>query len=314
VNEEVVVGTETELGVTTRLATSPAILGTLASFGAALAGRKVRPRTIETYTKVVRRYADWLGVESTVADVSADSIGRYQITRGHLAAATIAKDLSGIRAYCRWCIRATLRVDDPTLDLEWPKRIEPIPRALKLRELRLLDHVLDMPLPALDPKARFVIARNKRAILLMWYAGLRVSEVPALDWRDVDVDEGTLTVRDGKGGKDRTVGLHPRLIENLVETPEHKQVGAVCGHRNGKQMSYKSMPHIFGPRYLGGFGLDISAHMLRHTFAVQLLKAGADIRVIQDMMGHASLATTQRYLALDLDDKKKAINKLPYRF
>lgn len=308
------VGLETKTGIGTQLATSPAILGTLASFSAALAGRKVRPRTIETYLKVVTRFALWLGDESTVAEVSADSIGRYQITRGHLAAATIAKDLSGIRAHCRWCIRAKLRADDPTLELEWPKRIEPIPRALKLREMRLLDQVLDTPLPVIDIKARHVIARNKRAILLMWYAGLRSSEVPALDWRDVDLDAGELTVRDGKGGKDRGVAIHRRLAANLAETPEDKQRGAVCGHLNGKPISYKSMPHIFSDRYLGAFGLEISAHQLRHSFAVNLLRAGADIRQIQVQLGHASLETTQRYLALDFDDKRRAIDKLPDRF
>jgi site-specific recombinase XerD len=306
------VGTKT--GVETRLATSPAIVGTLTSFSAALAGRKIRPRTIETYMKVVTRFAEWLGDESTIADVSADSIGRYQVTRGDLAAATIAKDLSGIRAYCRWCIRAGLRADDPTLHIEWPKRIEPIPRALKARELRLLDTILDTPLPILDVKRRHVLFRHNRAILLMLYCGLRISEVPALDWRDVDVDEGMLIVRDGKGGKDRSIAIHSRVLKNLALTPEDKQRGAVCGKANGKPISYKSMPHIFSARYLGSLGLDISAHQLRHSFAVQLLRAGADIRTIQTLLGHASLETTQRYLALDFDDKKRAIDKLPDRF
>jgi integrase/recombinase XerC len=305
---------ETKTAIETRLATSPAILGTLASFGAALSGRKVRPRTIETYHKVVTAFAAWIGDEATIADVSADSIGRYQIARGRLAAATIAKDLSGIRSYCRWCIKAKLRGDDPTLDLEWPKKIEPIPRALKLREMRLLDQILDTPLPILDVKRRHVIGRHNRAILLMWYAGLRISEVPGLDWRDVDLDAGELTVRNGKGGKDRGVAIHRRLLANLSETPEERQIGAVCGKLNGKPMSYTSMPHIFSDRYLKGLGLDISAHQLRHSFALNLLRAGADIRQIQVQMGHASLETTQRYLALDFDDKRRAIDKLPDRF
>lgn len=297
-----------------RIESSPAIVGTLESFGAALAGKKTRPRTIETYRKVVTRFAAWLGDESTLAEISADSIGRYQVTRGALAPATIAKDLSGIRAYCRWAIRAKLRADDPTLELEWPKRSEPIPRALKARELRLLDTILDTPLPALDTKQRHVRQRHNRAILLMLYCGLRISEVPALDWRDVDLDECMLIVRDAKGGKDRSVAIHDRVLRNLAETAEDKQRGAVCGKLNGKPISYKSMPHIFSDRYLGSFGLEISAHMLRHTFAVQLLRAGADLRTIQVMLGHASLETTQRYLALDFDDKKKAIDKLPDRF
>lgn len=305
---------EVETGLSTRLATSPAILGTLDSYAGHLAGRKLRPRAIETYLKSLRRFAAHLGDESTVASVDADSIGRYQVARGDKAASTIARDLSAIRSYCRWCIRAKLRADDPTLEIEWPKRTQPIPRALKARELRLLDTILDTPLPLLDVKQRRVRARHNRAILLMLYCGLRISEVPALDWRDVDVDESMLIVRDAKGGKDRSIAIHDRVLKNLRETPEDRQRGAVCGKANGTPISYKSMPHIFGPRYLGGLGLDISAHMLRHTFAVQLLRAGADLRTIQTLLGHASLETTQRYLALDFDDKKKAINKLPDRF
>jgi site-specific recombinase XerD len=308
------VGTETKTGVETRLAASPAILGTLASFGAYLAGRKTRPRTIETYAKVVTAFGAWLGDESTVADITAESIGRYQVARGEKAPATIAKDLSGIRTYCRWCIKAKLRGDDPTLDLEWPKRTEPIPRCLKARELRVLDQILDMPLPTLDVKQRRVRQRHNRAILLMLYCGLRISEVPSLDWRDVDLDEAMLIVRDAKGGKDRSIAIHDRVLRNLRETPEDKQRGAVCGKANGRSLSYKSMPHIFSDRYLKSFGLEVSAHMLRHTFAVQLLRAGADIRTIQTLLGHASLETTQRYLALEFDDKKRAIDKLPDRF
>lgn len=306
--------TETKNGIDLRIEESPCVMGTLESFAAYLAGRKTRPRTIATYAKVVRVFAHWIGDESTVAAISADAIGRYQIARGHLAAATIAKDLSGIRAYCRWCIKARLRADDPTLELEWPKKIEPIPRALKARELRLLDQILAMPMPALDAKTRRVRSRHNRAILLMLYCGLRISEVPSLDWRDVDLDEAMLIVRDAKGGRDRSVAIHDRVLRNLAETPEAKQCGAVCGHLNGKPISYKSMPHIFSDRYLGSFGLHISAHMLRHTFAVQLLRAGADIRTIQTLLGHASLETTQRYLALDFDDKKRAIDRLPDRF
>src|SRR3954452_23883131 len=122
---------ETKTAIETRLATSPAILGTLASFGAHLAGRKVRDRTVDTYVEGVRRFAAYLGDESTVAGITAESIGRYQLSRRNLAAATLGKDLSAIRSYSRWCIRALLRQDDPTADLEFPKRRRRLPRPLK---------------------------------------------------------------------------------------------------------------------------------------------------------------------------------------
>lgn len=303
-------GLDTKTGIETRLASSPAILGTLDSFGAALAGHKTRPRTIATYRKAVRAFARALGDDSAVADITHDSIARYQIARGDKAAATIAKDLSAIRAYCRWCIRAGLRVDDPTIHLEWPKRIEPIPRCLKARELRLLDAILSRPLPVLDVKKRHVRERERRIVLLMLYAGLRLSEVPKLDWRDVDLETRTLTIRDGKGGRDRALPIHERLLENLETTPEAQQHGAVCGHTNGTPISYKTVPHVFD-RWLKDEGLHISAHQLRHTFATQLLWAGADLRAIQRLLGHASLATTERYLSVEMEQKKQAVNLLP---
>lgn len=303
-------GSEITTGVHTRLAASPAILGTLESFSATLAGHKTRPRTIATYRKAVRAFANHLGDESTVAEITPESIGQYQIVRGDKAAATIAKDLSAIRAYCRWCVRAKLRADDPTLDLEWPKRIEPIPRCLKQRELRLLDTILHAPLPILDTKKRHVRQRERRIVLLMLYAGLRLSEVPKLDWRDVDLDTLTLTVRDGKGGRDRALPIHERLAADLRHTPEDQQHGAVCGHLNGRPISYKSVPHVFD-RWLKAAGLHISAHQLRHTFATQLLWAGADLRAIQRLLGHASLATTERYLQVEMSQKQQAVSLLP---
>jgi site-specific recombinase XerD len=306
----IVLGTETKTGLDTWLAASPAIVGTLASFEAALAGHKTRPRTIATYRKAVRAFSVFLGDESTVADITSETIGRYQIARADKAAATIAKGLSAIRSYCRWCVDAGLRSDDPTLRIQWPKRIEPIPRFLKQRDLRLLDSILNAPLPILDIKKRHVRERERRIVLLMLYEGLRLSEIPKLDWKDIDLDTDTLIVRDGKGGRDRALPIHARVASDLRRTPEEKQRGAVCGHRNGTPISYKTVPHVFD-RWLKSEGLDISAHQLRHTFATQLLWAGADLRTIQRLLGHASLATTERYLGVEMGQKQQAVNLLP---
>lgn len=293
-----------------QIATSPQIAGTLDSYAAALAGQqKLRPRTIETYLRSLRRFLAWLGDDATIAAITLDSIGRYQIAKAHLAPAMIAKELSAIRSYTRWCIRAHLRVDDPTLEIDWPKRTEPIPRALSARQLKKLDTLLNAPLPTLNIKSRHRIQRDRRIILLMLYAGLRLSEVASLTWKDVDLDALVLIVR-GKGGRDRALPIHARLLGSLAETPEGDQRGAVCGHRSGKPLSYKSIPHVFD-RWLRDAGLHISAHQLRHTFATQLLWAGRDIRTIQRLLGHASLATTERYLAVEMEQKRAAVDALP---
>lgn len=292
------------------LRTAPRIMDTLDSYTAYLAGqRKLRPRAIETYRRAVVRVATWLGDEATVAALTADAIGRYQVAKAHLLAASVAKELSAIRSYSRWCMRAQLRADDPTMELEWPKRTEPIPRALTARELRQLDAILAAAVPVLDRKGRRRVRRDTRIVLLMLYAGLRLSEVAALAWRDVDMDAATLIAR-GKGGRDRVLPLHERLLANLRETPEAEQRGAVCGRADGKPLSYKSIPHVFD-RWLKDAGLEISAHQLRHTFATRLLWAGQDIRVIQRLLGHASLATTERYLAVEMEQKRSAVAALP---
>lgn len=301
--------TETQI----TLATSPAILGTLESFAAQLAARKCSARTIDTYGRALARFVASLCDEPTIADIHAESIGRYQVDRRHLAPATIGKDLSAIRAYCRWCIRAKLRADDPTLELEWPKRSEPIPRALSLRELRELDALLDQPLPVLDVKTRHVRQRDHRIVLLMLYAGLRLSEVARLLWRDVDLEAGALIVRQGKGRKDRALPIHHRLASNLALTPVEKQKGALCGHADGRALSYKSIPHTFD-RWLKAEGMALSAHQLRHTFATRLLWAGRDLRTIQRLLGHASLSTTERYLQVEMEQKREAVDALPERW
>lgn len=306
---------ETKTAIETRLATSPAILGTLASFGAHLAGRKVRDRTVDTYVDGVRRFAAYLGDDSTVAGITAESIGRYQLSRRNLAAATLGKDLSAIRSYSRWCIRALLRQDDPTADLEFPKRRRRLPRPLKHEELRVLEEILARHAPVLDVRARRIWERNRRIVLLLLYTGLRRTEVAGLTWDDVYLADAQLLVRTetAKGGHERIVPLHPRVAAELETTPIARRRGAIAGHLDGRCLSHKSIGTIF-ERWLCDKGLRISAHKLRHTAATQLLISGASLREVQETLGHADVRTTAGYTALIPDRQRAAINRLPDRF
>jgi len=129
----------------------------------------------------------------------------------------------------------------------------------------------------------------------------------------IDLDVLTLTVRNAKRGKFRVIPLHDRPVTALKMVPEHEWRGAVCGRADGKVRSYKSLPHIFD-RWLKAAGLEISAHQLRHTFATRMLWNGANLREIQRLLGHASLATTERYLAMEIEQKRKAVDTLPDRW
>lgn len=297
------------------LAIAPRIDRTLEAYLAHLAGRKMRVRARDVYGREVRAFGRFLGDESAIPDVTSRAIAAYQDSQGHLAASTIRKKLSAIRSWCRWCIRAGLRADDPTLDIEWPKRPKKIPRALKSDELAQLEDVLDRPLPVLDLKQRRIAERNRRIVLLMLYCGLRRTEVAMLRWSDIDLAERVLFVRTeaAKGGIERTVGLHTRVVRELSQTPRAMRRGAVAGHRDGRCLSHKTIGAVF-ERWLDGLGLRINAHRLRHTCATQMLLAGASLREIQQVLGHADIRTTEGYLAVVSEETRRAVERLPDRF
>lgn len=296
------------------LTTSPQIVDTLDSFAAYLAGRKSRPRAIDTYLRAVRAFAAFLRNDATVMGVSTDSIGRFQIARSNKAAATISKQLSAIRSYCRWCIDAGLRTDDPTLRISWPRKRKKLPRALKGDELRILEAILDRPPPVLDKRKRRIWLRNRRIVIVLLYTGLRRTEVAHVVWEDIDLEAATLIVGEdsAKGGNERIVSLHDRVLAELRETPPDKRRGAIAGHPDGRCLSHKTIGHVFD-RWLRDAGLDASAHKLRHTCATLMLKHGANIHEIQRMLGHADIRTTERYLHLSADDQHAAVRRLPNR-
>lgn len=302
------------------LAVSPRIDDTLEGYAHALYARKFTEATVETYLKAMIGFCRYLGEEPTIADITPDSIDGYQVSRRKRAAATIAKDLTAIRSYARYLIKAKLRADDPTLAIDWPQKDEVLPRCLTSEELHLLDMALESPLPLLNVRIRNRRIRDKLAVLLMWYAGLRLSEACKADWKHVDMGARTITVIMGKGRKSRILPLHDRIITALDAVPQDARRGPVlppqrehAGDKKQRHISPKTVNHLFD-RWLGDLGLHISAHQLRHSFAIELLRNGADLRSIQKLLGHASLATTERYLALELSDIEKAVGKLPARW
>lgn len=284
----------------------PSVLDSLPKWEASLAARGQRPRTITRYRDQIRSFARWTS-DPELITIDTPMIQRYQ---EHMArtvkAATVANALTSIRSFLRWAIKQSLIPTDPTLLIEWPKKAKVAPRALKISDVRRLWEVMDAP-----PRRkadRWSHARNRRAIALMLYAGLRISEVVHLDWRDVDLESNYLTVRDGKGGKDRSVPLHPRLRSELESTLANR--GPVCGREDGQPMQAKSLAHLF-ERLVRRYGLTISAHMLRHTFATELMNRGADLRHIQELLGHERLETTQRYLMVSTERLRSAVALLP---
>jgi integrase len=153
--------------------------------------------------------------------------------------------------------------------------------------------------------------RNRRAVYLMLYAGLRLGEVHMLRWRDVDLHRKVLLVRYGKGNRHRAIPLHPELIQELSAAIYREPQHAVVDDGQGNPVSAGTISHIFD-RWLAGRGVRCHAHQLRHTFATRLLEAGVDLRTIQELLGHESIVTTQRYLRISGERLRDSVERLNY--
>lgn len=217
-----------------------------------------------------------------------------------MAPSSVARTLVSVRAFYRFLVREGHAETDPTARVGSPARPRSIPKAISLEQV---ERLIGTPSPDL-------LGRRDVAMLEVLYgAGLRISELVDLDVDDVDLDSGSVLVRSGKGGKGRMVPLG-RAARDAVgrylttSRPELSGRGRgprgataalflnARGGRLGRQGCWKVLKH-----HARVAGLDrlVSPHTLRHSFATHMLDAGADIRVVQELLGHSSIATTQVY-------------------
>lgn len=269
---------------------------------------RLSPATLDRYERILRSLA-----APTLAALTPAFVRAYAGERNaaELAPRTLRQELGAIRALCRWAIKAELRNDDPTLAVDWPPVPKSHPRGLTQPQLRQLIHALENP-PRRKGYSRWQHQRNRLAVLLMLYAGLRLMEAASLCWEDVDLEGMALYVVQGKGKKDRVVPLHPDLAEALAcWRPVCGSAAYVLVSRRGTPLDEDTMPHIYA-RWLPSLGVDgCNAHRLRRTCANELRRQGADIRDIQEILGHASSATTDIYLDPDPELVRPAIERLP---
>jgi integrase/recombinase XerD len=205
--------------------------------------------------------------------------------------------LEAVAGFCKWLARERLVLYNPAAELELPKIGRSLPRTvLTVTEV---ERVLAVPNTATP------LGLRDRAILEVFYStGIRRSELMRLTLRDVDFGRGILGVRQGKGGKDRFVPIGERALAWLAKYLDEVRPQLLFGHDDGTLfLTADGTP--FGRNYLGqmvrraidasGIGKQGSCHLFRHTMATLMLEGGADIRYIQQMLGHAKLDTTQIY-------------------
>ncbi len=261
----------------------------LPGFAAWLGGRSAATR--KAYVGDVGAFAEWMsrsGVDGP-GDVDRMHLRRYLASLGtrKLARATIARKAAALRCYFAWQLRQGRLGSDPARSLRAPSGGGRLPRVLSGGEVNSL----------LDLEIGTAVDRRDLAVLeLLYAAGLRVSELCGLDRGDIDLRGRTVTVL-GKGGKQRRVPVHDAAVAALrgwLEDGRDSMDGppeAAFVNRRGARLGPRDVRRILDRRALS----PTHPHALRHTYATHLLDGGADLRVVQELLGHASLATTQVY-------------------
>jgi integrase/recombinase XerC len=262
----------------------------------------VSPATLDAYGRDLRSFVTWagrLGLDGP-AMVDRKTLRRYLAylaTRG-TARRTIARRASALRRYYRWARRTGLVPEDPSAGLSAPKGEARLPRVLKPDELRHL--IPDEAAPGEEGDVSTAVTLRDIALLeLLYGSGLRIAEATALDVDEIDLDRGRVTAW-GKGGKQRTVPLSEPAVEALRRwlgegrttlMTDASPAAAVFLNRRGRRLTPRDARRIVDRRAAS----PTHPHALRHTFATHLLDGGADLRVVQELLGHSDVGTTQRY-------------------
>ena len=232
-------------------------------------------RPAQLTTRVLRAYLAWLHDKA-------------------YARSTIARRLASLRSWCRYLCRQGVLTTNPAVGLRGPRLEKRLPKFIGQKDMGklLTAPATEGPLALLD----------KALLETLYSAGLRVSELTGLDVADLDLDEGLATVR-GKGRRERLALLGPPAVEAIrAWLAVREGVGRAAGqsavflNKHGTRLSTRSVARMLDG-YVRKTGLDpeSSPHTLRHSFATHLLDEGADIRSVQELLGHRSLATTQIY-------------------
>ena len=272
--------------------------------------------TVSGYRHDLLEFASSLGLDKGVATIRAMAVRSYIVSlHRRNSAATVGRKLSALRTFIRFLLRQKIIDGDPLAGIAGPKVGRSIPVFLTVDETFLL---LD------TPAGQDTFMGRDRAMLEMLYStGMRVSELVSRDVGDLDFTEEVLRVR-GKGNKERLVPVGRPAIEAVrAWLPQREQLLAERAGRgnavdksplflNGRgsrltSRSVERMVRACGER--AGISQIVTPHALRHSFATHLLEMGADLRSVQELLGHASLSTTQRYTHLTLDHLSDVYDK-----
>ena len=259
--------------------------------------------TQEAYRRDLERFAEYADVKGVAAplDITARTLREYvyHLKDLGLSPASIRRNVSAVRSYFRFLLGDGVLVRDPSERLETPKRWRELPDVLSVDEVQRL-----IAAPTLDDAMVF---RDRALLELAYGAGLRVSEWITLGVRDLLLEEGLVRVF-GKGSKERLVPIGRSAIgavaiylrEQRPKLEKGEGKGILFLNARGRPLTRMGAWKILrGYVERAGITKHVSPHTLRHSFATHLLEGGADLRAVQEMLGHADISTTQIYTHVD---------------
>lgn len=295
---------------------TPKAVASVSAFGEALEHeRGASPHTVKNYLHDLGEFCAYLQKYKpelmTKGDLSLEKIDPM-IVRSYLSIlfqknspASIARKLSSLKSFFQFWVKKGVIAQNPARPIHSPKIPKKLPKFLNVDEIfRLLDSPGD---------EQFSDLRNKAILELLYSCGLRVAELVGLDIDDIDLENRLVKVI-GKGSKERLVPMGKKASHRLNRyldlrsqvIKKDRPLEAFFLNKQGGRLGVRSVERFVDEAILkSGLSKRISPHVLRHTFATHLLNAGADLRSIQELLGHSSLSTTQKYTHVNLDHLMK---------
>lgn len=297
------------------------------------AERQLSPHTVSNYQRDIRTFFDWFaGAELRKLERRSVQFYVAHLSRDKKAPASIARNLSALRQYFDFLITQGQLANNPADGVKAPKKAQRLPKALPVDDI---NQWLDKPAELFD-LSKPLDVRDYAIIELLYSTGMRVAELASLDINDVDLRQGKASVI-GKGNKQRDVFIGSKAISALqqwlvarqtmltatAEKAQKKAKGKTENHapcpapsnalflnRYGKRLSIRGIQYqlkALGKRF--NTNLNLHPHQLRHSFGSHLLQSGADLRAVQELLGHSDISSTQIYTQLDFQHLAQVYDK-----
>jgi len=289
--------------------------------------RNVSPHTVRNYRNDLRQFADYFATTRTpLEDIQRDEIREYlgALHDRKLEKTSIARKLATLRAFFKFCVREGWLEENPARLVRTPKLARRLPRVLTAEQInRFLDNLAERPvrqtgLEKRDARAQWLLRRDRALLELLYASGVRASELLGLNLTDMNLKEQLIRVR-GKGRRERQVPFGKKARAALESYLAVREKLPTAGKQTTEALFINAQGNRLTPRALGNVvkkyarlfdpNWDLHPHALRHAFATHLLHEGADLRAIQELLGHKSLSTTQKYTSVSIKHLMEVYDK-----